>query len=189
MYYLKSESRAALFKSLSLAGMMTDDDTPCIAGRDYALDIIGEILKLTGRILKDNEGAEYAERIPVAGYFANLMMLRDVEVPDSLRPLLIPAPSTPARTFGTMQASSTLLEPIPGKIELWQARAILDMTGNLDKANAAVKSSKNAALKAVWEYGNEISRASSAIDELGEAIGLTPEQIDDLFRNAAALSV
>lgn len=89
---------------------------------------------------------------------------------------------------GEFVAPPPLPEPVPEKITLWQARAILDMTGNLDKANAAVAGSKNAALKAVWEYGNEISRASGAIDDLGAAIGLTAGEIDDLFRNAAALS-
>lgn len=79
-------------------------------------------------------------------------------------------------------------EPVPEKIMLWQARAILDMTGSLAAANAAVAASKNPALKAVWEYGNEISRSSGVIDDLGAGIGLTKDQIDDLFRNAAALS-
>lgn len=89
---------------------------------------------------------------------------------------------------GVFQAPPPAPEPVPEKIMLWQARAILDMTGSLAAANAAVAASKNPALKAVWEYGNEISRSSGVIDDLGAGIGLTKDQIDDLFRNAAALS-
>lgn len=77
--------------------------------------------------------------------------------------------------------------PVPVEVQLWQARAVLDQMGLLATVNAAVAASENGALKAVWEYGNVITRSSPGLAALAEALGLTDAQVDDLFRAAAAL--
>ena len=79
--------------------------------------------------------------------------------------------------------------PAPDEIALWQARAVLDRRGLLAAANAAIAASNDAALKAVWEYGNVISRASAGLAALAGALGLDDSALDTLFVEAAALSV
>jgi hypothetical protein len=78
--------------------------------------------------------------------------------------------------------------PVPESVALWQARAALASAGLLEKAQAAIAAAP-AAVSTAWEYGNTISRASPTIAALGEALGLSSAQIDDLFRQAAAIQV
>lgn len=77
--------------------------------------------------------------------------------------------------------------PVPAQVALWQARAVLAQQGLLDAARAAVAASGNTVLKAVWEYGNVITRDSPGLADLAAALGLTDEQVDNLFRAAAVL--
>jgi len=77
--------------------------------------------------------------------------------------------------------------PVPVEAQLWQARAVLDQMGLLATVNAAVAASENPALRAVWEYGNVITRDSPGLADLAAALGLTDEQVDNLFRAAAVL--
>lgn len=78
--------------------------------------------------------------------------------------------------------------PVPQEVALWQARAALAAAGLLDAATAAVQSA-GGAIAAAWEYGNVIRRDAPSIAALGAALNLSSDQIDDLFRNAAAVSV
>lgn len=111
MYYLKADSREALFDALAKAGLMADPVTPCVAGPHHALDIIGVLLKPTGRILKDDEGVEYSERAPVPGYFANYLPLDGKGLPDALQPLEIAPPDHPQRRFGITEQPTVIHEP------------------------------------------------------------------------------
>lgn len=77
---------------------------------------------------------------------------------------------------------------MPETIALWQARAILGVQGLLDDANAAVAASGDATLKAVWEYGNYISRSSPGLAALAGALGLSSDDVDALFVAADALT-
>ena len=68
----------------------------------YSLDIIGTIHAETGNTLSD-EGPdgntyEYPEMVAVEGYHANLL-LHGEDLPASLEPFVIEAPSTPYRRF------------------------------------------------------------------------------------------
>jgi hypothetical protein len=79
---------------------------------------------------------------------------------------------------------------VPASIPLWAARVVLQQSGMLDQANAAITASGNTALIAVWEYGNYIERSSLSIETLGAALGgLTYAQIDQLFIDAGNLTV
>lgn len=45
------------------------------------------------------------------------------------------------------------------------------------------------ALKNIWEYGNFADRNSAAINSLAVALGLTSEQVDQMFIDANNLTV
>lgn len=76
--------------------------------------------------------------------------------------------------------------PVPASISPFQARAALLSEGLLDAAEAAVSGAGPAAAIA-WEYATEWRRDSPTIASIGDALGLTAIQIDDLFRYAATI--
>ncbi len=77
----------------------------------------------------------------------------------------------------------------PGTVKMWQARAALRNAGLFDTANALIVASGNAAWVEAWEYAPEISRTSPMVNAMGQALGLTSEQVDDLFAQAATITV
>lgn len=78
--------------------------------------------------------------------------------------------------------------PVPAMVTNFQARAALIAAGLFDQADAAVKASTNPLALPAWEYSSTISRSSPLLDALASGLGLTDAQIDDLFRQAAAIN-
>jgi hypothetical protein len=72
---------------------------------------------------------------------------------------------------------------------MWAVRVVLKTNNLLDQAQAAIDASDDYALQTVWEYGNFADRNSPSIAALGSALGLTPEEMDELFKQANALVV
>jgi len=75
--------------------------------------------------------------------------------------------------------------PVPS-VSPRQARLALLAAGLLDQVQAAVDAA-GGATKITWEYATEFLRTDPLIASIGEALGLTDEQIDVLFRYAAKL--
>lgn len=78
---------------------------------------------------------------------------------------------------------------VPSTVAMWQVRCVLKAQSLLEAAQAAIDASDNDNLKIIWEYGNFAERNSPSIESLGEALGLTSEQIDEMFIAANELSV
>lgn len=79
--------------------------------------------------------------------------------------------------------------PIPQQVPMWAVRTVLQNDGLFDQAQALVEASTDNALKNVWEYGNFADRNSNAIATLSAALGLTSEQVDQMFIDANGLIV
>lgn len=77
---------------------------------------------------------------------------------------------------------------VPQLIRIWQARAALRQAGLLDAVNAAVVA-LGGPVGDIWEYGVDISRTSPWVEQLGQQLGLTDDQIDDLFIAANAIEL
>lgn len=80
--------------------------------------------------------------------------------------------------------------PVPSAITMRQARLALLGAGLLQHVNNAIDAMPGQAGEAVlieWEYAQEVQRQSPLIGALGPALGITPEQIDQLFIAGAAL--
>ncbi len=88
-----------------------------------------------------------------------------------------------------LAALAAMPAPVPERVDMWQARAALRLAGLYEAADAAIAASGNPALIEAWTNGNSFRRDSPAIAQLGAALGLTPAQIDDLFRSAAGIAV
>lgn len=76
--------------------------------------------------------------------------------------------------------------PVPQSVSPFQARAALLAAGLLATVEAAVEAHPDPKVKLVFEYAMIWERHSQFITDLGGALGLTAEQIDDLFIAAAA---
>jgi hypothetical protein len=76
--------------------------------------------------------------------------------------------------------------PVPEAITPLQARRALRGAGLLDAVNAWIATQPDDAQEA-WEYCLEVRRDSPLIVGAQEGLGLTSEQVDDLFRAGAAL--
>lgn len=74
--------------------------------------------------------------------------------------------------------------PTPTEVTPRQARLALHSAGLLDQVQAAVDAA-GGATKISWEYSTIIERNSPLITSIGGSLGLTPEQIDVLFKYAA----
>lgn len=81
-------------------------------------------------------------------------------------------------------------EPVPEAVTARQARLALLGAGKLDHieaALAAIPGPEGRAAQIEWEYALEIRRDSPLIGALAPLLGLTGEQVDDLFRAAEGL--
>lgn len=87
------------------------------------------------------------------------------------------------------EANATKPEPEPAKpsvVSMRQARLALLQVGLLSQVDAAVAAGGEAD-KITWEYATEVNRADALVINLSGALGLTNEQLDNLFILAASL--
>jgi len=82
---------------------------------------------------------------------------------------------------------------VPQSMTAWQARAILEMEGHLAQVESAIAGLEDGPVKIIiksaWENNAEFKRGSTAIEAISKIVGLTSEQVDDLFRKGASLTV
>ena len=81
-------------------------------------------------------------------------------------------------------------DPVPKVVTMRQARLALLGVGMLAQVNAAVASMPGAegdAARIEWEFSSTVERHRPLVLSLTAALGLTDAQLDDLFRQAAAL--
>lgn len=80
---------------------------------------------------------------------------------------------------------------IPQVVTMRQARLALLSAGLLDQVDAALAAIPDAtdlrAAQIEWEYSNAVERGSQWVNNLAGALGLTQQQLDDLFAQAATL--
>lgn len=75
-------------------------------------------------------------------------------------------------------------EVIPTTITMRQARLALLAAGKLSQVDAAIAtlpSPQKEQAKIAWDYSSEVQRSNGVAQLLGPMLGLTEEQIDDLF--------
>jgi hypothetical protein len=103
---------------------------------------------------------------------------------------------------GTWQQTWRLVEappppppPVPQIVSRFQARAAMlaapgtsdDWPNLLTQINAAVEASGDEFAKLAWAEAVEWNRASPTVNALASAVGVTSEQLDELFRVAAGI--
>lgn len=78
--------------------------------------------------------------------------------------------------------------PVPQEVSRFQARAALLQAGLLESADLAVAASNDPFLQLAWKEAVAFPRSSPGIAALAPALGLTDEDLDDLFRAAALIT-
>lgn len=71
-------------------------------------------------------------------------------------------------------------------VSMFQARAVLLQAGPYETVDAAMQQAGGVNLIA-WEYATEVRRDSPMVQAMAQQLGLTDEQVDDLFRQASAI--
>ena len=90
------------------------------------------------------------------------------------------------RWTGSGWEPPVVVVPVPEAITPLQARRALRAAGLLDAVNAWIATQPDDAQEA-WEYCVEVRRDSPLIAGAQAGLGLIDEQVDDLFRQGAAL--
>lgn len=83
-----------------------------------------------------------------------------------------------------------VINGVPQRVTMRQARLALHAAGLLagvDVAIDALPEPQKTAARIEWDYSSAIDRLKPVVVMLGAALGLTPEQIDQLFVTAATL--
>jgi hypothetical protein len=78
---------------------------------------------------------------------------------------------------------------VPEKVTRFQAKAVLYNMGLLTTAQSLVDSSENPLVKLVWQEALHFERNSPTLNLLAQDLGLSEEQIDDLFIEAEQITV
>lgn len=76
---------------------------------------------------------------------------------------------------------------VPSAVSPYQARAALFAAGLLDEVETAVTAA-GGQTKIAWEYAATIERHSAFITAMQPVLGMTGEQVDDLFIAASAIT-
>ena len=79
---------------------------------------------------------------------------------------------------------------VPAEVTMRQARLALLQAGKLAAVNAAVAAMPGAAgdtARIEWEFSSTVERHRPLVEALGASLGMTADQLDDLFRTAATL--
>ena len=90
----------------------------------------------------------------------------------------------------TVKQITTAAESVPQDVSLWQFRAAVALAGLKDAVDAAISAlpdQQKIVATQKWEYGNTVRRNHQMITTLSAALGLTPEQVDNIFKTAASL--
>jgi hypothetical protein len=105
--------------------------------------------------------------------------------------LTYPEPLQPL--IDTALAASNAFVPVPETVSMAQARSALtlsNMIGSVDAAIRAGNTTPQGKINEVfWEYSTTVDRASPFVNGLGSALGLSSDQLDDLFRQAASIKI
>ena len=70
---------------------------------------------------------------------------------------------------------------VPTLVTMRQARLALLQSGLLTTVTEAITASTDEALKIEWEYATDVRRDWTSLIALTEELGMTSEQLDDLF--------
>jgi len=95
--------------------------------------------------------------------------------------------NTPEPEFTEAELAQQLEDAKPKTVTMRQARLALLQAGLLATVDTAIANGSDEAMKIEWDYATSIERNWSSLIALTTAMGMTSEQLDDLFLSASTL--
>ena len=78
-------------------------------------------------------------------------------------------------------------DPVPLSVTRFQARAALHLAGLLDDAEAAIAQAHPLS-RIAWEHAHVYRRYSPTLISIGQQLGLSEADMDELFKTAASIT-
>ena len=78
-------------------------------------------------------------------------------------------------------------DPVPLSVTRFQARAALHLAGLLDDAEAAIAQAHPLS-RIAWEHAHVYRRDSPTVISIGQQLGLSEADMDELFKTAASIT-
>jgi len=103
----------------------------------------------------------------------------------------VPTPPADARQLWDGSLWMEIPASIPPVVTMRQARIALSRAGliaQVEQALAAMEGQAGEEARIEWDYSSEVHRSKPFVVGLGAAIGLTDEQIDELFITAEGIA-
>jgi hypothetical protein len=158
----------------------------CPPGQDpqpqpgVALDILGPIISAAEVTVG---GAPIPGEVLDPRYHVNLAW--HAREPEAAFQESLIVPTTPSRGWDVTPPPAPL-PPVPPVIPAWKGKAALREAGLLDAVEAAVAAA-GGRVQDAWAGASEWSRDSDFLLSLAIGLGLTEQQVDDMFRSAHAI--
>lgn len=173
-------NRAEFLAACKVAGWTCPPGQDPELPQGVAVDIVGPIVAPA----QVGEGAALiAGEVIDPRYHVNLAWHGRDPAPAFQASLVVPA--TPSRGWD-VPAVPEARPPVPPVIPAWKGKAALREAGLLDVVEAAI-AAEGGRVQDAWAGASEWSRGSDFLLSLATGLGLTTQQVDDMFRVADAI--
>lgn len=150
-------------------------------GEQWTGAIIPNCTRWITRPSYDAEIEETTPGITVPGWHC---IIRAESLPEAAQPYLVTEPTD----IEPIPAGGLLKPEVPQVVSRFQARAALHLAGLLEQVEALMQDPETPALaRLAWQDAQEFKRQSPTVLAMASALGLTDEQIDELFITAAGI--
>ena len=95
--------------------------------------------------------------------------------------------NTPEPEFTDAELLQQIEDAKPKVVTMRQARLALLQSGLLAIVESAITDGTDEAMEIEWEYATEVKRDWSSLIALTETLGMTSQELDDLFQLASTL--
>lgn len=178
--FYRFETRADFLAAAAAAGWSTAPDGTLYAASGAVFDEIGPL------IATPTVGAGSR---PIPGALLDARWHVNVLWPGTPAEAFAAAlvePAEPARAFALPPLPAPQAAPVPASVAAWKGKAVLASLSLLDAAEAAVAAAGGVTALA-WAGSGEWGRESVLLAAMAGALGLTDEQVDQMFRDASAI--
>jgi hypothetical protein len=174
-------SRAAFLAACDAAGWTRGPDGRPMPPEGAAVQEIGPIMAPPS---VGADGSPVPGDVLDARYHVNAAW-HGIEPPASFAACAV-APGTPSRAFALPAPPPPVEASVPAVIPAWKGKAALREAGLLDAVEAAVAVA-GGRVQDAWAGASDWNRDSDFLLSLATDLGLTMQQVDDMFRVAAAI--
>ncbi|MCX7380061.1 MAG: hypothetical protein NT133_01295 [Alphaproteobacteria bacterium] len=178
--YHRFLNRAAFIEACQSAGWTCPPGKDPMLPQGVAMDIVGQII---GPPQIDEQGQPIAGEVIDPRYHVNLAWYG--REPDAAFQASQVVPATPSRGWDIVVPPASP-PPVPQVVPAWKGKAALREAGLLGAVEAAVAAA-GGRVQDAWLGASEWERASEFLTAMAVALGLMPDEVDKLFRDANAI--